>query len=82
MIGKPSLLRKPAQFVISNMLLSELMDVRHDFARLTSPGGILICSGLLGKQGEELSSSVTKLGFENCLTLERENWCAVKFKRL
>ena len=80
MIGQPCLLRKPAPFVISNMLLNELLDVHHDLVRLTSPGDTLICSGLLGKQADELSSSVMQLGFENCLTLELENWRAVQFK--
>ena len=81
-VGQPSALIKPAPLVISNMLLRELQDVRFELLRLTSPGGTLICSGLLGEQADELSSSITQLGFEYCSTLERENWRAVQFKRL
>ena len=81
-VGQPSSLKKPAPFVISNMLLRELLDVLHDLVRLTSQGGTLICSGLLGEQADELSRSVTQQGFEYCSTLERENWRAIQFKRL
>jgi len=81
-VGQPSALKKPSPLVISNMLLRELLDVRLDLLRLTSPGGTLICSGLLGEQADELSSSITQLGFEYRSTLERENWRAVQFKRL
>ena len=64
------------------MLLRELLDIRLDLLRLTSPGGTLICSGLLGEQADELSRSVTQLGFEYRSTLDLENWRAVQFKRL
>ena len=81
-VGQPSSLKKSAPLVISNMLLRELLDVRLDLARLTSPGGTLICSGLLGEQADELSIAATQLGFEYCSNLETENWRAVQFKRL
>ena len=81
-VGQPSSLKKSAPLVISNMLLRELLDVRLDLARLTSPGGTLICSGLLGEQADELSIAATQLGFEYCSNLESENWRAVQFKRL
>lgn len=81
-VGQPSSLKKPAPLVISNMLLRELLDIRLDLLRLTSPGGTLICSGLLGEQADELSRSVTQLGFEYRSTLDRENWRAVQFTRL
>ena len=80
-VGQPSSLKKSATLVISNMLLRELLDVRLDLVRLTSPGGALICSGLLGEQVDELNIAVKQLGFEYCSTLESENWRAVQFKR-
>jgi ribosomal protein L11 methyltransferase len=80
-VGQPSSLKKSAPLVISNMLLRELLDVRLDLVRLTSPGGALICSGLLGEQVDELNIAVKQLGFEYCSTLESENWRAVQFKR-
>ena len=80
-VGQPSSLKKSAPLVISNMLLPELLDVRLDLVRLTSPGGTLICSGLLGDQADELIISVTQLGFKYCSTIESENWRAVQFKR-
>ena len=82
MIGTPSFLKKSAPLVISNMLMHELLAVRHDLVRLTSSGGTLICSGLLMKQLDELSSTFTQLGFECCSTLVRGNWGAVQFKRI
>ena len=80
-VGQPSSLKKSAPLVISNMLLRELLDIRLDLVRLTSPGGTLICSGLLGEQVDELNIAVKQLGFEYCSTLESENWRAVQFKR-
>jgi ribosomal protein L11 methyltransferase len=80
-VGQPSSLKKSAPLVISNMLLRDLLDIRLDLVRLTSPGGTLICSGLLGEQADELSIAVTQLGFEYCSTLESENWSAIQFKR-
>ena len=81
-VGLPSSLKKSAPLVISNMLLRELLDVRLDLERLVSPGGTLICSGLLGKQANDLIFSVMQLSFEYCSTLESENWRAVQFKSL
>ncbi len=52
--GQPSLLKKPAPLVISNMLFSELHEVRLELVRLTSVGGSLICSGLWNDQDNEL----------------------------
>jgi len=81
-VGHPSFLKKTAPLVIINMLLNELLSVRHDLIRLTSSGGTLICSGILLKQLDELNSSLTRLGFECCSSLERGNWSSVRFKRL
>ena len=70
-VGQPSFLKKPAPLVISNMLLSELLDIRLDLIRLTSPGGTLICSVLFGKQEEELRNSLTEMGFVYRASSER-----------
>ena len=43
-VGQPSLLKKPTPLVVSKMLLSELLGIRLDLIRLTSPEGTLICS--------------------------------------
>ena len=45
-VGQPSYLKKLAPLVISNMFLSELLDIRLDLIMVISPGGILICSEL------------------------------------
>ena len=63
------------------MFLSELLDIRLDLIRLTSPGGTLICSGLFGKQEEELRTSLTKMGFVYRASLERENCNSIQFQR-
>ena len=62
------------------MLLSELLDIRLDLIRLTSPGGTLICSGLFGKQEEGLRNSLTEMGFVYRASLERENWNSIQFQ--
>jgi len=80
-VGQPTFLKKPAPLVISNMLLSELLDIRLDLIRLTSPGGTLICRGLFGKQEEELRNSLTEMGFVYRASLERENWNSIQFQR-
>jgi len=80
--GNPSLLKNRASLVICNMLLSEILDVMHEIQRLTNPGGTLICSGLLNKQGHELIRILSKTGFDFCSILKREEWCAIKFKNV
>ena len=74
-------MKKPAPLVISNMLLSELLYIRLDLIRMSSPGGTLICSGLFGKQEEELRNSLTEMGFVYRASLERENWNSIQFQR-
>jgi len=80
-VGRPSLLKKSAPLVVSNMLLKELLGIRHDMYRLTSPGGTLICSGLFGEQEEELRNSMMELGFAYQTSLVREKWNAIRFQR-
>jgi len=79
--GGPSKIRKSATLVICNMLVSELLNLRNDFARLTALGGTLICSGIISEQSGELRDSLSKAGFEYCVHISRENWVAVKFER-
>ena len=81
-VGQPFLLKKPAPLVVSNMLMNELLGIRQDLIRLTSPGGTLICSGLFGEQKEELRNSLMELGFTYRASLVRENWIAIQFQRL
>ena len=80
-VGQTYYLKKPAPLVISNMLLSELFDIRLDLIRLISPGGTLICSGLVGKQEEELRNSLTEMDFVYRASSERENWNSIQFQR-
>ncbi|MBC8257805.1 MAG: 50S ribosomal protein L11 methyltransferase [SAR324 cluster bacterium] len=80
-VGQPSLLKQHVSLVICNMLLSELLEIRLDLARLSSPGGTLICSGLLGKQATVIRSSLEELGFDYCSSIERENWWAIQFQQ-
>ena len=64
------------------MLLSELLDIRLDLIRLISPGGTLICSGLVGKQEEELRNSLTEMGFVYRASSERETGIRFSFNVL
>ena len=64
------------------MLLSELLDIRLDLIRLTSPGGTLICSGLFGKQEEELRNSLTEISFVFRALSDRETEIRFSFNVL
>ena len=81
-VGQPSFLKKPAPLVISNMLLSELLDIRLGLIRMSSPGGTLICSGLFGKQEEELRNSLTEISFVFRALSDRETEIRFSFNVL
>ena len=80
--GQPSYLKKSSSLVICNMLKSEILDISEDLLRLTCPRGTLICSGIMKGQDYELIRIFKKTGFFCCSTIEREKWCAIKFKRI
>ena len=81
-VGNPSLLKDSVSLIICNMILCELFSIRYDLKRLTNEGGVLICSGILAGQEHELRTEFFQLGFNFCNKLERENWCAIQFKKI
>ena len=80
-IGQPSLLNDKVSLVICNMLLTEILSVQIHLNRITSPNGVLICSGILKGQEIELIESFSQMGFCFSSILEKQKWCAISFQK-
>ncbi|MBT3983063.1 MAG: methyltransferase [Bacteriovoracaceae bacterium] len=69
--------------VFANILLDILTDEHNFLLEKTKPGGILIVSGILKCQKEELIQFYTKdSGFEELFYSEKNDWGMVVFKRV
>ena len=79
-LGTARVLTQPAPLVVSNMLLRELLSAVEDLARLTAPGGTLICSGLLVEQEQTLAAALAEFGLQICATTEADGWSALVFR--
>ncbi len=73
-LGGPEVLTEPAPLVVANMLWHELRSVRADLTRLTSPGGCLICGGLLEEQAVAFAQELEADGFQVVQTQTRNEW--------
>jgi len=76
-----TILNNKLDFIISNIFLQSLLDLKETFRELLSCDGILVISGVLEKDSRELIEKFS----DNFLFLEifqRGEWCLFKFKKL
>jgi len=75
------LLNNKIDFIISNIFLHSLVNLKETFKDLLNCGGILVVSGVLEKDSRELIEK-----FSNHFLLldffQKEDWCLFKFKKL
>ncbi len=77
MIGEPDCLRKKYSIVISNMLFTELLQVKKELVNLVDTMGVLICSGFLEKQWPQLKEVFEKERMIAKHVFQKEDWRAV-----
>lgn len=74
-------LSAPFEFLISNILLETHRELSAEYARLVPQGGLLLLSGLLGHQKQELFELLTPLGFTPLEARNFQEWASFLFVR-
>jgi ribosomal protein L11 methyltransferase len=74
-------LKKEYDLVFANILESILLMEQKYLAHVTSPGGLLILSGLLNHQVEGIVKTYESLGMKLINHLSKGDWSALSFKR-
>lgn len=80
-VGTSSVLQSPARLVVANIEAHILIPMADELARLTSPGGTLVLSGILATQRDEVSEAFARAGFTLVRCDQREDWIAPEFVR-
>ncbi len=79
-ISFPDTLRCETDYVIANILLTPLLALKARFQSLLKPNGLLVVSGLLATQTEELTQAYKGI-FEHQETLIQGDWALVIFRQ-
>lgn len=71
-------------FVAANILSSVLVSLRAEMSRLCAPGGVLVLSGILSVEGEEVVEAYAEddLGFRFLERHDLGEWCSLTFERV
>lgn len=71
----------PYDLVLANILAGALIDMAADAAGSVAPGGILILSGILAEQTEDVIAAHTARGLTHLRTLKKGEWTALSLQR-
>lgn len=77
----PEKLEAPVDILIANILLKPLMSLRERFQQLLKHDGILVTSGILSNQTEDLITHYRN-HFEHVTTITNDEWALVMFRRI
>ncbi len=80
-VSQPTVLKQPVDIVIANILLTPLLQLKHEFCQLLKPEGILVVSGVLNEQVEQLISAYQAL-FSHQATFTENEWSLIVFSRV
>jgi ribosomal protein L11 methyltransferase len=67
--------------LVANLILGEILDIFPNFPRLLVPGGLLILSGILEDQVEEVKRALDSYGLCEHEILLQEEWACVTAKK-
>ncbi|MEP9396249.1 50S ribosomal protein L11 methyltransferase [Mesorhizobium sp. KR2-14] len=73
--------RGPFDLVIANILAGPLIELAPSMVQHVAPGGSIILSGILERQGDAVLAAYTNQGFRHIRTLLREGWVTLHLKR-
>ncbi len=73
--------RGPFDLVIANILAGPLIELAPSMVQHVAPGGSIILSGILDRQGDAVLAAYTSQGFRHIRTLLREGWVTLHLKR-
>jgi ribosomal protein L11 methyltransferase len=74
-------LEDPCSVVVANLILGEILDIFPNFPRLLKPDGILILSGILEDQVEQVKGVLEPYGLCEHEILFQEEWACVIAKK-
>ena len=77
-VSLPNELKQKSELIIANILLSPLISLRHSFHQLLTEEGILVVSGLLESQVQELITAYQPL-FQYETSAIKEGWAQLVF---
>ena len=77
-VSLPHELNEPVELLIANILLLPLLQLQNEFRRLLKPGGLLVVSGILNEQVEQLITAYQP-NFSHQATLTQDEWSLVVF---
>lgn len=80
-ISLPYELNEPADLIVANILLLPLLQLQDEFHRLLKSEGLLVVSGILNEQVEQLITAYQPQ-FAHQATFEEADWSLVVFSRL
>ena len=75
-------LEDPFSVLVANLILGEILDIFPNFPRLLKPGGLLILSGILEDQVEQVKSVLDSYGFCEHEILFQEEWACLIAKKV
>ncbi len=75
-------LEDPCSVLVANLILGELLDIFPNFPRLLNPDGLLILSGILEDQMDQVKSVLYSYGFCEHEILFQEEWACVIAKKI
>ncbi len=65
---------EPYEFVCANIIKSTILEMLPRLKAITAEGGILVLSGLLADDAEEVAAGLKALGLENYTTVQENEW--------
>lgn len=75
-----STIREPFNIVVANILLETHQDLAAQYKRLLAPGGVLLISGLLGGQREEMCECLKTLNLVADHSYAMQEWVALGYR--
>lgn len=73
--------RGPFDLIVANILAGPLVELAPSVAQHVVPGGSIVLSGILERQGDAVVSAYVEQGFRHVRTLPREGWVTLHLKR-
>lgn len=73
----PPGLPSPPGMICANLTLNDLRPLLDEFRRLLCPGGVLLVSGLLAADEEEIGAALAAAGFTVAETARENEWLAI-----
>jgi ribosomal protein L11 methyltransferase len=61
----------------ANIFTHVILDLLADIRRVLNPGGILICSGIIEKNTDQVTGALRNIGFEIVEIAAEEEWVAI-----